>query len=190
MSDVETIERQAREIRARDAEIERLRSALHDAEAIGDFPSELRDRLSLKENAAAFEKMANEAIAIGQTFLAQRDERDAEIADMKSWVERRDEEIARWKGLHEQSEWRGAAYVEALREIVASARALANLFVVPPTLASAEAYCRACGGRWKSEATEQHIFENCTVLNVRRALAKIETVLSPGGAAPKETSDG
>lgn len=43
------------------AEIERLRSGLHDAEAFGDFQIELRDRLSLKENAEACAKMAAEA---------------------------------------------------------------------------------------------------------------------------------
>jgi hypothetical protein len=57
----------------RDAEIERLRSALHAAEAIGDFAVELRNRLSLKENAEACAKMAAEAIEAGQKLAAQRD---------------------------------------------------------------------------------------------------------------------
>lgn len=48
---------------AREAEIERLRTALHDAEAIGDFATELRNRLALKENAEACAKLAAETNA-------------------------------------------------------------------------------------------------------------------------------
>ena len=77
------------------AEVERLRSGLHDAEAIGDFATELRDRLALKENAEACAKLAAEAVS----------ERDALNA-----------EIGRWRALHENAEWKGAAYLDALRE--------------------------------------------------------------------------
>jgi SMC interacting uncharacterized protein involved in chromosome segregation len=43
-----------------EAEVERLREALHDAEAIGDFPTELRDRLRLKEGAEAMQVIVAE----------------------------------------------------------------------------------------------------------------------------------
>lgn len=43
------------ELKEEHEEIDRLKSALHDAEAIGDFPSELRDRLFLKESVEAMQ---------------------------------------------------------------------------------------------------------------------------------------
>ena len=42
-------------LEAKDGKIERLQHGLHDAEAIGDFPTELRDRLFLKESAEALQ---------------------------------------------------------------------------------------------------------------------------------------
>mgnify|MGYP001616370357 CR=1 FL=1 len=45
------------------AEVEMLRNALHDAEAIGDFATDLRDRLALKENTETCAKLAAEAVA-------------------------------------------------------------------------------------------------------------------------------
>lgn len=58
-----TISRLIDTVEARETEIGHLRYALHDAQAIGDFATELRDRLALKENAEACAKMAAEATA-------------------------------------------------------------------------------------------------------------------------------
>ena len=53
------------------AQVKRLQDALHDAEAIGDFPSELRDRLALKEAAACV-----------PVLVAERDEARAQVTAM------------------------------------------------------------------------------------------------------------
>jgi hypothetical protein len=55
------------------AEIERLRAALHDAEAIGDFSEELRDRLALKEAAACVPQIMVERDELAKQVLQFRD---------------------------------------------------------------------------------------------------------------------
>ncbi len=52
----------------RDCKIRRLETALHDAEAIGDFPAELRDRLLLKESAEAMQILVRENSTIVATM--------------------------------------------------------------------------------------------------------------------------
>lgn len=63
----------------RDCKIRRLETALHDAEAIGDFPAELRDRLFLKESAEAMQILVREkniAIALLKKALDPLAEQD------------------------------------------------------------------------------------------------------------------
>ena len=64
------------------AQVKRLQDALHEAEAIGDFPSELRDRLALKEAAACVPVLVaerDEARAQVEALAKERDGYKAEL---------------------------------------------------------------------------------------------------------------
>lgn len=59
------------------AECAKLKSALHDAEAIGDFSEELRDRLALKEAAACVPGLMAENDRLRAEFAKCREELEA-----------------------------------------------------------------------------------------------------------------
>lgn len=67
----------------RDCKIQRLEAALHEAQAIGDFPAELRDRLLLKESAEAMQALVREKNII--ILALQNALRPLAEQDCESW---------------------------------------------------------------------------------------------------------